>query len=120
MPVLKLEQTIRHELATNPLLEEMEETDAEQETPDADSESEFDVAESNDDKTDDSFDWDQYLKAAGAPSFEALNVAVPDFVTGLNEVIEQSSLEDLKTYLRWHVVRDASPLLSSAFVDQDF
>ena len=66
------------------------------------------------------FDWDQYLKAAGAPSFEALNVAVPDFVTGLNAVIEQSSLEDLKTYLRWHVVRDASPLLSSAFVDQDF
>ena len=44
MPVLKLEQTIRHELATNPLLEEVEETDAEQETPDTDSESEFDVA----------------------------------------------------------------------------
>ncbi len=66
------------------------------------------------------FDWDQYLKAAGAPSFEALNVAVPDFVTGLNAVIELSPLEDLKTYLRWHVVRDASPLLSSAFVDQDF
>ena len=61
MPVLKLEQTIRHELATNPLLEEVEETDAEQETPDTDSESEFDVAESNDDKADDSFDWDQYL-----------------------------------------------------------
>jgi endothelin-converting enzyme/putative endopeptidase len=66
------------------------------------------------------FDWDQYLKTAGAPSFEALNVAVPDFVTGLNAVIEQSSLEDLKTYLRWHVVRYASPLLSSAFVDQGF
>ena len=66
------------------------------------------------------FDWDRYLKAAGAPSFETLNVAVPDFVAGMNAVIEESSLDDLKTYLRWHVARDASPLLSSAFVDEDF
>jgi endothelin-converting enzyme/putative endopeptidase len=47
-------------------------------------------------------------------------VAVPDFVSGLNAVIEESSLEDFKAYLRWHVVRDASPLLSSAFVNQNF
>jgi len=39
MPLLKLEQTIRHELATNPMLEEMEELEAE--AP----ESEFDVVE---------------------------------------------------------------------------
>jgi putative endopeptidase len=66
------------------------------------------------------FDWDLYLKAAGAPSFDTLNVAVPDFVAGMNAVIEESSLEDLKTYLRWHVVSDAAPLLSSAFVEEDF
>jgi putative endopeptidase len=47
-------------------------------------------------------------------------VAVPGFVTGMNAVIEGSSLEDLQTYLRWHVVSDAAPLLSSAFVDEDF
>jgi endothelin-converting enzyme/putative endopeptidase len=66
------------------------------------------------------FDWDRYLKAAGAPSFETLNVAVPAFVEGMNAVVEESSLEDLKTYLRWHVARDAAPLLSSDFVNEDF
>lgn len=49
MPVLKLEQTIRHELAINPLLEEIE---LQEEENDADAESEFDVAESE--KEDDS------------------------------------------------------------------
>jgi putative endopeptidase len=66
------------------------------------------------------FDWNRYLKAAAAPSFETLNVAVPDFVSGMNAVVDRFSLEDLKTYLRWHVVSDAASLLSSDFVDEDF
>jgi putative endopeptidase len=66
------------------------------------------------------FDWGRYLEAAEAPSFETLNVAVPDFVSGMDAVVDKFSLEDLKTYLRWHVVSDAAPLLSSAFVDEDF
>lgn len=40
MPILKLEQTLRHELATNPLLEELEEPELEK-----DKEAEFDVAQ---------------------------------------------------------------------------
>jgi RNA polymerase sigma-54 factor len=64
MPLLKLEQTLRHELATNPLLEELEE----QETEQLDDEAEFDVADENqndDDQIDpemDKIDWDEYLK----------------------------------------------------------
>jgi RNA polymerase sigma-54 factor len=38
MPVLKLEQTIRHELATNPLLEEVEEQETDSEEMDSDAE----------------------------------------------------------------------------------
>ncbi len=63
MPILKLEQTLRHELATNPLLEEIEETDADQ----LDKDAEFDVAEegSGDEKETDSdqekIDWENYL-----------------------------------------------------------
>ena len=59
MPALKLEQTIRHELATNPLLEEIEELQADEQS-DVDGESEFDVADDKADK-DDSVDWDQFF-----------------------------------------------------------
>ena len=66
------------------------------------------------------FDWEAYLEAAGAPSFENLNVAVPDFVRGTNAVIESHSLDDIKAYLSWQVAQDASPLLSTAFVEESF
>lgn len=66
------------------------------------------------------FDWSAYLKAVDAPAFESLNVAVPDFVRAMDATIGETALEDLKTYLEWHVVRDASPLLSSAFADESF
>jgi len=59
MPVLRLEQTIRQELATNPMLEEVEELEAE--TNDEE-ESEFEVAEDEKDKeSDDHVDWEEFL-----------------------------------------------------------
>jgi RNA polymerase sigma-54 factor len=61
MPVLKLEQTIRHELSTNPLLEELEEVDVDQEAPEAEADSEFDVTKDAQEKTDETFDWGEYL-----------------------------------------------------------
>jgi len=60
MPILKLEQTLRHELATNPLLEEIEEIEPEQEN--ASEDSEFDVAETPEEtETDTDTDWDSLL-----------------------------------------------------------
>ncbi|MEE8149452.1 MAG: RNA polymerase factor sigma-54 [candidate division Zixibacteria bacterium] len=59
MPALRLEQTIRQELATNPMLEEIEELEAD--TGD-DEESEFEVAEDEKDKeSDDNVDWEEFL-----------------------------------------------------------
>ncbi|MCH7689594.1 MAG: RNA polymerase factor sigma-54 [candidate division Zixibacteria bacterium] len=59
MPALRLEQTIRQELATNPMLEEIEELEAD---TDDDEESEFEVAEDEKDKeSDDSVDWEEFL-----------------------------------------------------------
>ncbi len=51
MPVLKLEQTIRMELATNPLLEEIEELETEQESTD----------ETESDGDSEPVDWEDYL-----------------------------------------------------------
>ncbi len=61
MPILKLEQTIRHELATNPLLEEIEELEPEQEKPE-EQEAEFEVTEAEkDDNTKDKIEWEEYF-----------------------------------------------------------
>jgi RNA polymerase sigma-54 factor len=62
MPILKLEQTLRHELAINPLLEEVEELETEQ----TDADSEFDVAKEEGEKEEgdpdlEKIDWDDYL-----------------------------------------------------------
>jgi endothelin-converting enzyme/putative endopeptidase len=65
-------------------------------------------------------DWNAYFMAAGAPPFSELNVTWPDFFKGVNEVLGQRSLDDWKTYLRWHAVRDSAPLLPAAFVNENF
>ncbi len=61
MPILKLEQTLRHELATNPLLEEPEEQEV-----DVDEEAEFEVASDKEkesaDEEEEKIDWDDYLR----------------------------------------------------------
>jgi len=65
MPILKLEQTLRLELATNPLLEEVEELETER----LDGETEFDVAADNQNSDAEvdpdmgKIDWDDYLSA---------------------------------------------------------
>ena len=58
MPLLKLEQTLRHELAINPLLEEVE---VEEPSEDTLEDSEFEVTENPDESDKEDFDWDQYL-----------------------------------------------------------
>ena len=66
------------------------------------------------------FDWAAYFKASGAPAFTDLNVGWPDFFKGVNELVAARSLDDWKAYLRWHAVHEAAPLLSTAFVNENF
>jgi endothelin-converting enzyme/putative endopeptidase len=66
------------------------------------------------------FEWSEYLKATGAPSFTRLNVASRKYFAEGNEVVEKTPLPDWKTYVRWRVLAGAAPFLGSAFVDQDF
>ncbi len=67
-----------------------------------------------------SFAWDAYLTAVSAPPFTSVNVASPEFVKGVEALIASTSLENWKTYLTWHAVHSAAPLLPAAFVDEDF
>ena len=67
-----------------------------------------------------SFDWSAYLATAGAGGVGAVNVTQPDFYRALETLIAGKSLEDWKTYLRWHLVDAAAPYLSEPFVTADF
>jgi putative endopeptidase len=67
-----------------------------------------------------SFDWDAYLKALKAPKFADVNMAHPVFFKGVDSMLGTVSIEDWKTYLRWHLVHDAADALPTAFVNENF
>ena len=66
------------------------------------------------------FDWNIYLKTAGIDQVSTFNVTEPKFYQELDRQIQSNSLDDLKTYLRWHVASANAPYLSSKFVKQNF
>ena len=66
------------------------------------------------------FEWASFFRAVGAPAIESLDVSVPPFEKALNGVIQKTSLDDLKTYLTWHLLHSSAILLPAAFVQEDF
>ena len=66
------------------------------------------------------FQWQAYFTKIGLPGVNSLNVTSPAFFKTLNEELERESLDDWKTYLRWHLVHAAAPQLSSAFLNENF
>src|SRR5208283_3426982 len=66
------------------------------------------------------FNWNTYFESVGAPRFDSLNVVEPEFIKNMQEVIGAHSLDDWKTYLRWHTVHANAPMLPAAFVNENF
>ncbi|MBZ5568953.1 MAG: M13 family metallopeptidase [Acidobacteriia bacterium] len=66
------------------------------------------------------FDFQRYFVATSAPPLEKVNVTNPEFFKQTSAQLESISLNDWKSYLRWHVVRHASPWLSTPFVTEEF
>lgn len=66
------------------------------------------------------FRWDDYLKNLGRPGLDVFNVTEPAFFREMDKQIAAQSLDDLRTYLRWHLVRDRAPYLSKPFVQASF
>ena len=66
------------------------------------------------------FQWHVYFTKVGVPSLSSLNVAMPNFVKAMSEELNTASLDDWKTYLRWHLVHADAPFLSTAFVNENF
>jgi endothelin-converting enzyme/putative endopeptidase len=66
------------------------------------------------------FNWHVYFEGVGAPRFDSLNVTEPDFFKNMQELIAAHSLDNWKTYLRWHALHASAPVLPRAFVDENF
>ena len=66
------------------------------------------------------FSLNRYFAAVSAPNFAELNVGNPEFFKQVSGVIDSESLDALKTYVSWRVLRNAAPWLSQPFVDADF
>jgi putative endopeptidase len=66
------------------------------------------------------FNWSSYFEGVGAPRFDALNVVEPEFIKNMQAVLSAHSLDDWKTYLRWHTVHAGVPALPTAFVNENF
>jgi putative endopeptidase len=62
----------------------------------------------------------RFFSGVGAPAFTELNVGNPDFFKQINVVVEAESLDSLKTYVTWKVLRDSAEWLSQPFVNADF
>ena len=66
------------------------------------------------------FNWIAYFNGVSAPRFDSLNVSEPDFVKNMQVVLSAHSLDDWKTYLRWHTMHANAQILPTAFVNENF
>jgi putative endopeptidase len=64
--------------------------------------------------------WDDHLTKLGAKGQDTLLVQNPGFYRSLDSLVTATPIEDLRTYMRWNIVKAAAPYLSDAFVKQNF
>ncbi len=67
-----------------------------------------------------SFQWDVYLKASNVPEKAAINVSEPAFYKELESQLKSRSLDDWRTYLRWHLVLANARYLAAPFARASF
>jgi putative endopeptidase len=66
------------------------------------------------------WNWTDYFKAINLTEPGDINVGQPEFFKAANAVFTKTSIDDWKTYLRWHLIDDAATELSKDFVNEDF
>jgi putative endopeptidase len=65
-------------------------------------------------------DWSRWFADYGAGEITEVVVAQPDFFQAMAPLLDQIPLDRWKDWLKWHVLKQAAPLLSKPFADADF
>jgi putative endopeptidase len=71
-------------------------------------------------KTTPGFAWNSYLSAFGLKDLKEVNVAQPKFMTAFDSLLRAEPLPDWQAYLRWNLISNTAPALSSPFVKESF
>jgi putative endopeptidase len=73
-------------------------------------------------KTAPGFDWSTYFQTLGISGEQLVKMDVeqPEFFQRAAELAANTSLDDWKVYLRWHLIHATAADLSTPFVDEDF
>jgi putative endopeptidase len=66
------------------------------------------------------FDWNSYLKGVGAPAFETLNIAQPDFLKQIAATLPSQPITAFQAYFSYHLLRAAASELPAAFENENF
>jgi putative endopeptidase len=66
------------------------------------------------------FGWDAYLNSHGLSSVREVNVGQPRFVRAVDSLLGSVPVADWRDYLRWSLIANTAPALSSPFVRESF
>lgn len=66
------------------------------------------------------FDWPAFFAAQHVPATTPVTVQNPHFLTTADSMLGATPVPIWRAYFRWMLVRRAAPMLSRAFVDEDF
>ena len=64
--------------------------------------------------------WADQLTKYGIKGQDTVLVQNPTFFRSLDSLMAATPIEDLRTYMRWNILKGAAPYLSDAFVKQSF
>ncbi|UFH56681.1 M13 family metallopeptidase [Spirosoma sp. KNUC1025] len=64
--------------------------------------------------------WADQLTKFGVNKQDTVLVQSPTFFRSLDSLVAATPIEDLRTYMRWNILKGAAPYLSDAFVKQNF
>lgn len=65
-------------------------------------------------------DWSAFIKAAGIDGEKDIIVNQPTYIEGFNRIFTETSIADLKTYLKWNVLNNFAAYLDSSLDQQNF
>lgn len=66
------------------------------------------------------FDWNGFWRGVGLANVKDVTVTAPEFLTGVDALIAKTKPEVWRSYLTFHVVADAAPLLTKKLQDLNF
>ncbi|SFC00374.1 M13 family metallopeptidase [Spirosoma endophyticum] len=64
--------------------------------------------------------WANWMPKLGIRGQDTVLVQSPSFYHSMDSLLTATPVEDLKTYMRWNLLKNAAPYLSNAFVNQNF